>query len=334
MSTPSHKSLPGLLILVGLLLAACGPLGGATPTPPPQPVTLLLEWLDSPQFAGFYVAQAQGYYAREGLAVTMVPLADPADYLTLSERVAAGEAEFAVGGLALVNAQLAGEPLTAMAGLLQRNPQVLFARADSGIHSPRDFVGRRIGIKNEGWRQIIERTMNNASASLDDAIEVPVGGDMQPFFDGEVDVWTGFALNEPIAARLAGVDIVSIYPYEYGLSGYGMILYTSQANVAQRPDLVTRFVRASLDGWNEVVRDPEGTVALLLAEYPQMGDPDYVAASVEMIIPLVYTGEHPVGWMTPDAWAATAQEESLTPDDLPADGLDLSFVEAYYAEIP
>ncbi|MFQ5616898.1 MAG: ABC transporter substrate-binding protein [Anaerolineales bacterium] len=317
-----------------IFLIAYSSSGCVTPVPPPEPVTLLLDWVDTPQFAGLYLAQVQGYYVREGLDVAIVPMTDPAAGATIPEHVVAGEAGFAVGGIALLNAQVAGAPLTAVAGVIQRNPQVIFARADSGIQSPRDFAGRRIGIKNESWREIISLTMETAGVSLDDTIEVPVGRDMQPFFDGEVDVWTGYALDEPVTAQLAGVDIVRIYPYEYGLGGYGMLLYTAQASVSQHPELVARFVRASLDGWNEVVRDPEGTVALLLAHYPKIGTPDYVAASIEALIPLIYTGENPVGWITPEGWAATYQKESLDPDEMPAGGLDLSFTEAYYAETP
>lgn len=319
------------LILVGVLLAACSPLGGATPSPPPEPVTLLLDWFDTPQFAGFYVAQARGYYARQGLAVTIVPLADVAESSALPERVAAGEAEFAVGSVTVVDAQMSGAPLTAVAGVMQRNPAVLFARTDSGIRSPRDFVGRRIGIKSPAWRETIRLIMERAGVSLDAAIEVPIGRDMQPFFDGEVDVWTGFALDEPITAELAGIDLVRFYAYEYGLGGYGMVLYTARTTVAQRPKLVARFVRASLDGWNDVVHDPEGTVELLLTRYPQMGERDYVTASVEALIPLIYTGERPVGWITPETWAATYRKETIAPEDLPAGALDASFVEAYYA---
>ncbi len=71
---------------------------------PPTAVTLKLNWKHGVEFLGFYIAQARGYYAREGLKVAIEPLSDAAETTSVFERVAAGGFDFSIGGLSLMRA--------------------------------------------------------------------------------------------------------------------------------------------------------------------------------------------------------------------------------------
>lgn len=328
---PTASSLLDLTMCMLLILLATVSGCQAPATPSRAPVTLQLDWVHAAQFIGFYVAQTRGYYAREGLDVAILPRDRLPTGTSIPEQVVRGKVDFALGSVSLLEAQLQGAPLTAVAAVLQRNPQVIFARANSGIRRPRDLAGRRVGIKNEAWRLVIARVMEADGASIEDVIEVPVGFDMQPFFDGQVDVWTGYVPDEPVRARLRGLDITTIYAYEYGVDGYAEIIYCRHDLVEHRPDLVERFLRASLDGWREVVRGPEVAVDLMMKAYPELVDRAFQLAAVEALIPLVYTGQQPIGWIERRRWIAT-YPGGLRPNALPRDSLDPSFVQRIYGK--
>ena len=106
----------------------------------PLSLTLKLNWRPTVQFLGFYVAQARGYYAEEGLKVTIEPLQDVAEMLRVPERVAAGEFDFATAGRTIILAQAQGVPVTSIAAIFQFGPHAFFARADSGIVTPADLA--------------------------------------------------------------------------------------------------------------------------------------------------------------------------------------------------
>ncbi len=321
-----HILLLAATIACGILIAACS--AGSTPAPALEPITLQLDWTHSAQFAGFYVADTKGYYADQGLTVSFRERpASRTEQAALQKRVARGEVDFGLAGVALLNAQVDGSPLVALAAILQVNPQVFIARADSGINGPQDFAGRRLGIKNEAWGQVFTRTLRNVGLSISDTIPVPVGYDMQPFYDGAVDVWPGYVTDEPVRARHHGLAISLFFPYDYGVGGYGEIIYTSRDMVVQRPDLVERFLRASLQGWQDTLEHPNDAVDILVTHYAQAGDREFEQQAVHALLPLVYTGEYPLGWITPEGWAATYQGDSQAVSPaLRETGLDTRFL--------
>lgn len=145
-----------------------------------------------------------------------------------------------------------------MLAVFQIPPPVLFALADSGIQELEDMAGRRVAIKGEIWRDIVHSTLTNAGMSPSEIVEVEVEHDkMEMLYNGEVDVWTGFAHDEPVEARLAGYDLNLIFAADYGVGSYEELLSVHQDTLAQNPDLVSRFVRASLRGWQYAVEHPD-----------------------------------------------------------------------------
>ncbi|RMF04094.1 MAG: hypothetical protein D6768_04180 [Chloroflexi bacterium] len=285
-----------VLLLFSGLTAGCGGVSAQ----PATDLTLQLNWTHEAEFAGFYMAQEKGFYEDAGLNVTINPGGLGVDeYQVLLN----GKADIAVLTLnEYITGVEADDATTAFGAVFQLPPPVLFSLAESGIKSPADFAGKRLAIKDEGWRQIFHDVLKNAGVPLDAVEEVDVNFDqMQLLFDGEVDVWSGYVHDEITDARLAGYDLNLIFPYEYGVGSYEGILTAKKDFVSQSPDVIERFFRATQQGWLYAVENPDET-AEILAKWQPDHDVNFHRTAINALIPLVDTGEHPIGWIDEARW--------------------------------
>src|SRR5260221_3899323 len=109
-----------------------------------EPVSIQLKWTPNFQFAGYYAAQALGYYAEAGLDVTIKPAQAGVDVV---DEVLSGRANFGTGTSSLVLERKAGKPVVALAVIFQHSPQVLIAISHGAQQSISDLLGKRIMIE-------------------------------------------------------------------------------------------------------------------------------------------------------------------------------------------
>ena len=297
----------GMLFLI-LGLPACSM--GATPSPPTTPVTVQLSFLHQAEFAGFYAAEQQGYYAEEGLQVSFLEGGPDLDFIA---PVVNGAAQFGVAQPAdLILARGAGKPVRSIAVIYRRSPIVFFALSESGITRPQDFIGKQIRSTTT-----IDQTLRAMMSRLDiephqyEIVHLP--SNVTQFASGEVPVWGGFLNLFVQEVQHAGHQINLIHPDDYGIHFYGNILITTDDLIEQDPDLVQRFTRATLRGWTYVVENPESAGGFVQNYNPHV-DPQLENAKMIASIPLVNTGEDFIGWMKPEVWAdmeRTLREQGL-----------------------
>jgi len=178
-----------LLLLVSALPAACQPQEVETP---PTQVTVQLAWAHQAQFAGFYAADQQGYYAEEGLEVTLLPRPRPeTDTVAV---VTDGTADFGVTyGAGMVIARSQGLPVTAIATIYRRYPLAFMTLASSGLARPHDFPGHTINTLTAGGSAVVfQAMMTKLELDRDSVREVDVGYDLSRFFTGEVDIYPAY----------------------------------------------------------------------------------------------------------------------------------------------
>ncbi|HFD39823.1 MAG TPA: hypothetical protein ENJ31_08290 [Anaerolineae bacterium] len=285
-----------VLMLASVLLVACGP----TPTPEPDQVTLQLNWYHEAEFAGYYVAEAQGFYADENIALTIREGGLDVDVV---QALLGREVDISVFGSAEQRkAMEEGNQTVALMAAFQISPRVLFALADSGIQKPQDLVGRRVAIKSEGWRQTIHETLANVGVDPAEIVEVEVKSDaIQMLYDGDVDVWTGYVHDEPVETQLAGYDVNLIFPGDYGVGAYEGLLCVSQETLEQNSDLVARFMRATLRGWQYAIEHPD-EAAEVIAKWDPDHSLEFHQLAMRALIPLVDTGEGAIGSIKADQW--------------------------------
>lgn len=300
-----QKSVSSLLVL---LITACT--ASASPTPPLTPITFQLSWTHQAQFAGMYAADQRGYYAAEGLEVTFVEGGVNVDKLS---PVLDGTAQFGIAGAdELILARAQGQPVRAIAVNYRRSPVVFISLAEKGITRPQDFAGKTIRVVAN-----IIPTLHAMTARVGIAprqyTEVALPSDVAAFATGEVQVWGSFLDGLALTAQKAGYKINIIYPDDYGVHFFGDTVWATEDFIAQNPDLVRRFLRATLQGWTYAIENP-AEVGTLVAVYNPKADVALENMRMNVMLPLINTGENYIGWMKPETWAgmeATLREQGV-----------------------
>jgi NitT/TauT family transport system substrate-binding protein len=273
-------------------------------------VLLATGFIPNVQFAPYYLAEDRGYYAAEGLDVAIQDGANP----DLLAQVGAGSVDFAVtGGDALVPARAAGVPVTYVMSQFQKYPVGAMAVEGSGppLNTPADLRGLTIGISGpNGSTYIAMRALLQAAGlTVDDVHVISIGfTELEALRQKRIDAAMTFLTNEPVQARAMGlqVETLEVSPY-YNLISTGVA--TSDMNVQQRPDLVQRFVTATLHGLRDTLADPDAALASSLSRTPEIAGSDQEQIQRDVLQATIGFEQppvgHPLGWSDPSGWQAT-----------------------------
>jgi NitT/TauT family transport system substrate-binding protein len=291
----------GMLLLAVLLGAAS--LGLAKPRP--RTLTIGMTYIPNVQFAPWYVAQERGYFREEGLEVKFDYRMD-IDALQL---VAAGQLDLAVaGGDQVITARAQGIPVSYLLTLYAKFPPAIVAKADSGIKSPRDLIGKRIGLPLYGTNLLaIKAILKKAGVAESQVQLVDVGYTQIPSLTaGKVDAVVGFANNEPVKLRAAGQAVNVIASWDYlNLVGHGLV--TGEGQLKRSPELLRKMVRATLKGMRYALAEPDRTFAICLKYLPELGREQQRIEKQVLYESLKlwendYTRQHGLGRSDPKAW--------------------------------
>ena len=287
-----------IFTLLALLIA---PLLGATARAD-DAVTVRLKWFNQAQFAGFYVAKDKGFYIAAGLDVNVQP--GGPDFPAI-QMITGGNEQFGVTGAdQILIARSKGVPVVALAVIYRRNPFVLFSLAKSGIKTPADYVGKKVGVKIGGNEELIYRAvMAKAGIDKSKVTEIPVKFDMTPLLTGDIDVWPGYLINEVLAAKEKGFDVNVVSPVDYGIDLYADTLFTTEKMLKEKPDVVKKFVVATLQGWNAAIAAPE-EAAKITVKYGDKLTFDHELAMMKASIPLLKPDDKPFGYMDEAGWSS------------------------------
>jgi len=122
---------------------------------------------------------------------------------------------------------------------------------------------------------------------------------------GNMDASSGlFSTNEPILAELDGYEINLIYYNDYGVEFYNNLIFVNSNFVSENADLVQRFMRATLKGYQHAIESPQDAVDQTV-KYASDLDSAFELASMKVEIPLIDTGNAPIGFMDDAVWQNT-----------------------------
>jgi NitT/TauT family transport system substrate-binding protein len=203
-----------------------------------------------------------------------------------------------------------GNPFTAIASIYRQSALVFAALADSGIVRPSDFIGKTVAVGAAGG---VAREIETQFYALTKQLGIdtsqiritPFDPEYTAFSKGEIDVTPAFSTGGVIKLRQKGLKLNLIWPSDYGLRFYSDTLVTTDGLIAQKPDLILRFLGATLKGWRDAVEDYPMAVDVTL-KYARLADPVMQTAMMEAMLPLVHTGVDFIGWMEPEIWRETA----------------------------
>lgn len=296
----------GIVLVAVLLLAGCGtkasPEPTSTPTPAPEKATLSLDWVPNTNHTGLYVALEKGWYTEEGIDLDIQIPSDPAAAL---KQVASGHTEFGVSFQEEVTIARSNDiPIVSIAAIIQHNTSAFVALKGRGITRARDFEGKKYasyGLPLE--RAILKGLMACDGADVDKLEFVDVGFDAFPALIGErVDLAWIFLAWDGIQAQNMGKELDAIELYGSCVPDYYTpLLISGEKMLAERPELVRRFLRAASRGYEYAISHPEEGAEILLKHSPE-SDPDLVKPSQAWLSPRYQDDAPKWGVQDPRVW--------------------------------
>jgi NitT/TauT family transport system substrate-binding protein len=233
-----------------------------------ETVTFGTDWKAEAEHGGFYQAIATGIYKRYGLEVTLRPGGPQVNHAQL---LAAGVLDFNIASNSFVPLNFAREniPMVAIAAIFQKDPSVLIAHPGRGNDSLAALKGKPIMIGADtritSW-QFLKQKFGYG----DDQLR-PYTFSAAPFLADPKAIQQGYLTSEPFTIEQQGVHPVVLLLADAGYASYGALIQASQQLARDKPDLVQRFVNASIEGWySYLYGDPAPANALIRHDNPEM----------------------------------------------------------------
>ena len=248
------------LVILLLLLAAL-------PARAADKIVFGLDWKAEAEYGGYYQALATGIYARHGLDVTVQEGGPQINHMQL---LMAGRLDFNLGGGRAIEFAAEKLPFLAVAAIFQRDLAVLLTHPGVGNDSFEALKGKPVMIgadTRNGWWRFLAAKYGYADSQIR-----PYTYNLAPFLSDKSAVQQGYVSNEPFLIReKTGIDPVVLALPDAGYLGYANIVTTSQKLVDQRPELVRRFIDASIEGWySYLYGDPAPANKLIRRANPEM----------------------------------------------------------------
>ncbi|MGH6918068.1 MAG: ABC transporter substrate-binding protein [Geminicoccaceae bacterium] len=285
-------------------------------------VTFGTNWKAQAEHGGFYQAVAAGIYEKHGLDVTIRPGGPQVNH---SQLLAAGTIDFNMGGglFGALNYVQNDIPMVVVAATFQKDPQILMAHPDQGFATLADLKGHPILISQDARTGYWE-WLKAEYGFTDDQIR-PYTFNPAPFLADKSAIQQGYLSSEPFAVEREGGFTPKVFLLaDAGYSPYSTVIETSWQLVEENPDLVQRFVDASIEGWySYLYGDPSPANALIKHDNPDMTD-EQIAYSIAKMkeYGIVDSGdalELGIGAMTDERWQSFFQfaaDAGLYPKDL------------------
>ncbi len=248
-----------LLAILALLVAAT-PLHAAERTL--KKATFIPLWSPQAQFAGYYTALDKGIYRKHGIDLTIIT--GGPNYPT-SEYLRKGKADFALLWLTkAIRERASGVRLVNLAQIVRKSSMMLVARKSSGIRTPADMNGRKVGLWGGEFAIPPHAFFSKYRIT---AREVPQSYTVNLFLRGGIDVASAMWYNEYHTIINAGLDPGELQVFflkDQGLNLPEDGLYALESTVKSDPDLAAEFVAATLEGWEYAFAHPDEALDIVI----------------------------------------------------------------------
>lgn len=227
-----------------------------------------LGWIKSIQFGGHFAAIDQGYFADEGIEAEFLAGGPGTDGTAL---VASGQVMTSDSDVeGVIRNRISGVPVKAFAAIMQKAPGAIMSLPSKPIRTLQDFPGKTIALPN-ATRPQVDILLKSAGIDPSTVNYVPVGTDPGILAAGQVDGYYGWATNQGVMLKERGVDIVVAYMNDLGLPGYAGVLYATDESIDTKSDLITRWLKAEIKGWQWFLDNPDAMAKLMVDKYGQRG---------------------------------------------------------------
>lgn len=283
-----------IILLITLNSSGCSFLGTKTEKAEkdkdPDKVVLTLDWTPNTNHTGLYTALEKGYYAEENIEIEIIQPAGG----TAEQLVASNQAQFGITFQENVTfARAKKMPIVSIAAIIQKNTSGFASIESKNIKSPKDFTGKKYG----GWGSEVEditiKALMDTYGGDYSKVEILTTGpaDFLAVSKKNADFSWIYYGWDGIAAELKGVKLnyIEIAGLDEVFNYYTPVIISNEDLVAKDQELVERFMRATSQGYNFVINNPEEGAEILLKYAPEL-DKQLVYASQKWLSPR-YAGE-------------------------------------------
>ena len=276
--------------LAMMLAVALG--GGATPAAAADSIKLSLNFLPYGVHVGFFAARDLGFYREAGMDVEILKGDGAADAV---RRMGTGVVDFAFADMgSVIVGRSRGMKVKALGVVGERDPSVMISLKNSGIRAPRDLEGKSIGALTasalrENWPSLA--ALNNVDPKKVTWVDMPGSAYVASLMSRKVHAIATYVFTlggYETQAKKIGEEVSLLYYADFGVDTYGPGLLTSEQNIKEKPDLVRRFVQASMRGYAWAFENPDEAVRLFVKAHPET-NPDRVRSEVKITAELMLT---------------------------------------------
>lgn len=286
-------------------------------------VTFATNWVAQAEHGGFYQALVDGTYRRHGLDVTILPGGPNVNHRML---LPVGRIDFYMSAnlLQAFDAVANNVPLVSIAAIFQKDPQVLLAHPGQGIERFEDLKELTLFVSKEGMATYFQ-WLKQDFGFREDRVR-PYTFNPQPFLVNKRSAMQGYVTSEPYAVETVGKFRPRIFLLaDHGFDTYSTLIETRRALVEKNPDLVRRFVDASIVGWaNYLHGDNAAANARIRRDNPEMTEAaiDYAIGKMKEYGIVVSGDAHKLGIGTMNDARVTKFFETMVRAGVVKPGLD------------
>ncbi len=285
-------------------------------------VTYRLKWLLNTSVVGDLYAEVHGFFAAQGLRVTIKEGGPERDAI---KELELGHAQFGVAsGDQVIRALSKGSPIVVIGQLFHKNPlQWIYRPERTSLNNVQDLKGKTIGVTYGGNDETIMRALLAKYRIREDEVSLfSVRYDYTPFYRGQVALWPVYQNAEGVVIgeklRKGGEQVRFLDPDAWGVRFVANSVITTEQFLNQHPQIVKRFRQALLEGWRQAMdrRNVEKAIETIRAfdrETPARIIRKQLASTRTLVKP---AQDNEIGWVDVDAWVETERimlEQSLIP---------------------
>ena len=228
-------------------------------------VTIQLSWFDQFQFAGYYMAKEQGFYKDAGLDVQILPFSLG---MNIPKMVNDGDVDFAIGRENLILEKAKYPKIIALAAIFQATPLVLLTTKDSGIDSFNKFENKKLmRTKDDGSEVSLKAMLSASKIDLKSITQVEDSHNIYDLIDKKVDIISAYTSKAPYILQKEQIKYNIFYPKDYGFDMYSDFLITNIDKYNNDYNIVEKFKKASLKGWEYAYNNIEKSVDIIFEKY-------------------------------------------------------------------
>lgn len=285
-----------LLVALALFASACGSSGSSSASSgggegEVDVINFTLNWFPLADHAAYYVALEKGYYSDANLAVNILQGSGSGESL---RRVNIGQADLGLADTGvIVNGIRSDATVKMVMMVMDRGWAAIWAKKDSGIEQVSDLCGKKIGAPVADANRALWPALANAQGIDPECVtwvDIQPAAKYQTLSSGSVDAILDAVTGAPFVYEALGgkENTVEITYADNGVDVPAISMIASDKMISDRPDVIKRFIEATLKGWQDVFADPEAALTIEQKYWPSL-DMDTYMVNLQLVESLMQT---------------------------------------------